>query len=430
MNTPPSSYSNPYYLGSYAADALATIRFACVGMGRRAAHLLHLLGHLEGVEIVAICDLDVGRAEEAAEVEETRHGLRPALYTEGPTDYQRMLAEVRPDAVLITVGWEHHADVACAAMENGAHAFVEVPLATSIAELWRIIHAAEKHQRHCMMMENANYGREELLFLNMVRKGVIGEPVHAEAAYIHDLRFSMDEEVRNEATWRTKHYLSRNGNLYPTHGLGPVSQYMNLERGEDSFSRLSSFSSVSRGRQLYAKKHFDAEHKWNKNTFICGDVNTSVIQTELGRTILLQWDECSLRPRTRHNFIQGTEGVLAGFPTRVIAECLGCPEHSDWLQGEALEAVFARYDHPLWRRLGARAEELAGERARDYIMLSRIVDCLHQGLPLDQNVYEGATWSAVAELTELSVEKAGASVSFPDFTRGDWKRTPGLGIAD
>ena len=315
-------------------------------------------------------------------------------------------------------------------MEAGAHAFVEVPLATSIKDLWQIVDSSEKHQRHCMMMENANYGRHELLFLNMVRLGLIGEPVHAEGAYIHDLRFTLTDDNRTESEWRTRHYLHRNGNLYPTHGLGSLSQYMNLGRGCDSFSHLVSMSSSSRGFGNYSSEHFPADHEWNSQPFACGDINTSIIQTCMGRSIMLQWDECSMRPYTRHNFIQGTRGILAGYPTRVISELLGAKEHDDWTQGEALEAIYKQYDHPLWKRLGARGEELAGKRARDYIMLSRIVHCLRRGEPLDQNVYEGAYWSSVAELSERSVAAAGEPASFPDFTRGDWRKTPGIIIHD
>ncbi len=423
-------------MGNYAAPPTHRLRVAFIGAGRRGQHLQQLLARIQGVDIVAICDLVEERAQEAregilqAQLEEW--GSAPNqesihLYSE-ENGHRRMLAEESLHAVFVTVGWQAHASLCCDVMEAGVHAFVEVPMAMSISDLWRMVDSSEKNQRHCMMLENANYGRRELLFLHMVRQGVIGEPVHAEGAYIHDLRFALLDEERGEAEWRVRHYRERNGNLYPTHGLGPLSQYMNLGRGEDQFSHLVSLSSRSLSFTRFAKKHFDEQHEWNERPFSCGDINTSIIKTHLGNTILLQWDECSLRPYTRHNFIQGTEGILAGFPPRVIAECLGADGHSDWIQGEGMEAIYAQYDHPLWKRLGARAEELAGKRARDFLMLNRIVECLRGGFALDQNVYEGAYWSSVVELTERSNAAQGMPISFPDFTRGDWQHTAELGI--
>ncbi len=426
---PSSRPSGARYMGDYAAKAVeGELRVAFIGMGRRGLHLAKLLAEIDDARIVALCDLDEQRLLDC-QAQLAAQGVDDiALYADNAHAYRRMLAEIRPDAVFVTVGWEWHANICCAVMEAGSHVFVEVPMATEITALWRMIDCAELTQRHCMMLENANYGRRELLFLNMVRQGVIGEPVHAEGAYIHDLRFALLDEDRGESEWRVRHYRQRNGNLYPTHGIGPLSQYMNLGRGDDQFSHLVSLSSRSLSFTRFAKKHFDEHHEWNEHPFACGDVSNSIIKTQLGNTILLQWDECSLRPYTRHNFIQGTEGILAGFPPRVIAECLGADGHSDWIEGEAMEAIYERYDHPLWKSYGERAEQLAGKRARDYIMLRRIVSCLKEGKPLDQNIYEGAYWSSISELTELSNAQNGSPIAFPDFTRGDWRHTRGYDI--
>ncbi len=424
-------------MGDYAAPPLNELRVAFIGAGRRGQHLQQLLARITGVQIVALCDIAEDKAQEARDgilqaIAEQRGCAPPAetitLYTEQRDAYRRMLAEQRLDAVFVIVGWQAHADLCCEIMAAGVHALVEVPMAMSISDLWRIVDSAELHQRHCMMLENANYGRRELLYLNMVRQGVIGELVHGEGAYVHDLRFALLDEDRGEAEWRVRHYRERNGNLYPTHGLGPLSQYMNLGRGEDQFSHLVSLSSRALSFTRFTKKNFPEDHEWNQRPFNCGDINSSILKTHLGNTILLQWDECSLRPYTRHNFIQGTKGILAGFPPRVVAECLGAESHSEWIQGDDMDAIYERYDHPLWQRLGERAELLAGTRARDYIMLNRIVECLRLGQPLDQNVYEGAYWSSVIELTELSNKHNGCPMVFPDFTRGDWKSTLGLGI--
>ncbi len=363
--------------------------------------------------------------------------LRPELNKEDVKTYwgdedawRSMLDEVQPDLVFISTNWANHAPMAIGCMEKGAHAFVEVPLATSVKDLWAIVDTSEKTQRHCMMMENVNYGRDELLFLNLCRQGYIGELLHAEAAYIHELRWQMKEEERGTGSWRTYHYAHGKGNLYPTHGLGPVAQYMNLARTEDTFSKLVSFSSPAKGRQLHAKENFPPDHKWNQLDFLNGDINTSLVKTQLGRSIMIQWDETSPRPYTRHNLIQGTLGTLAGFPTRIAKEggVEGITQdHHRWVQGENLAALYEKFDHPLYKKLNSSTKN-SGHGGMDGIMMYRIVQCLQQGLPLDQNVYEGALWSAVGPLSAASVESDGMPQDFPDFTRGNWKTTAPLEI--
>jgi predicted dehydrogenase len=284
-----------------------------------------------------------------------------------------------------------------------------------------------------MMMENVNYGREELRYLNLCRQNVIGDLLHGEAAYIHELRFQMEEQERGTGSWRTFQYAKRNGNLYPTHGLGPVAQYMNLARGEDNFKSLVSYSTPAFGRQQYAKSHYPEDHQWNALNYKGGDMNTSIVKTHLGRTIMVQWDETSPRPYSRHNLIQGTKGTLAGFPTRVALEG-GVPgatdSHHYWAQGEQLDAFNEQYEHPMYRRLGKVAEAMGGHGGMDFLMLYRIVECLRNGLPLDQNLYEGCFWSAVAPLSEASVAQDGMPQDFPDFTRGQWKNTLPLNVVD
>ncbi len=436
------------YMGGFAAPPLERVRFGIIGVGERGSPHVRMLTAIEGAEIAAICDLRQENAEIAAAKVFEKTGKRPATYSNGIGDYLRMLKEVALDAVIINTPWKWHAPMAVDAMEHGVHAFVEVPLATTLDDLWRIVDCAERTRRHCMMMENVNYGREELMYLNMVRRGVLGELLHGEAAYIHEMRRQMQDEDRNTGAWRTIQYTQRNGNLYPTHGLGPIAQYMSLARGEDTFARLVSFSSPALGRAAYARKHFPPEHKWNQLEYSCGDMNTSIIRTQLGRTILLQWDETSPRPYTRHNLIQGTRGTLADFPPRMAGEfmlpfrsrCIPepeppqltytCPEtYHGWTSGkEELAAVYEQYEHPLYRRMGAFAATMDKRGGMSFLMLYRIVECLRTGTPLDQNVYEGAFWSAVAPLSEQSVAEDGMPQCFPDFTRGDWHSTAPLGI--
>jgi predicted dehydrogenase len=422
-------------MGDFSAPPLPTVRCAFIGVGSRGPGHAQQIAEIEGTEVVAISDLYEDLAKRAAGMcVDKGGGMRHqdiALYHGGEDLWKKMLADVKPDAVFICTPWELHAPMAIEAMQQGAHAFVEVPLAITLEELWKIVDTSENTQKHCMMMENVNYGREELLYLNMCRQGVIGELLHGEAAYIHELRGQMNDVERGTGSWRTLHYARRNGNLYPTHGLGPVAQYMNLARGEDNFARMVSFSSPAKGRKAYAVKYYDEDHKWNQLNFTGGDINTSIVKTLLGRTIMVQWDETSPRPYTRHNLIQGTKGTLAGFPTRIALEggVEGATDsHHEWAQSDELQAIFEKYEHPLYIRLGELARKMGGHGGMDFIMRYRIIECLQKGLPLDQNVYEGAFWSAVSPMSEASVTAGGAPQEFPDFTRGAWKETKPLAV--
>nr|WP_299388438.1 Gfo/Idh/MocA family oxidoreductase [Allomuricauda sp.] len=422
------------YMGDFAAPKLEHVRAAFIGVGARGGTHLKFLASLENTEVVAICDLyedlvkqKVGWVRDVAG--KKRH-KNIAEYFGDENQWKKMLDEVKPDVVFIATNWMNHAPMAIEAMEKGAHAFVEVPLAVTLSEMWDIVDTSERTQKHCMMMENVNYGRDELMFLNMCRQGAIGEILHGEAAYIHELRGQMEEQKRGTGSWRTYHYAKRNGNLYPTHGLGPVAQYMNLGRTDDNFGSLVSFSTPAVGRIAYAKKKYPADHKWNQLDYLGGDLNTSIIKTHLGKTVMVQWDETSPRPYSRLNLIQGTQGTLAGFPTRVALE--GGVEgvtkdHHSWVEGDKLAVLYEKYDHPLYKRLNETTKG-SGHGGMDGIMMYRIVECLQKGLPLDQNVYEGCFWSAVAPLSERSVASGGAPQPFPDFTRGNWNSTKPLAI--
>lgn len=421
----PKRLSGAKYMGGFAAPKLDKVRCAVIGVGARGpSHVAHLAA-MEGTEVVALCDLHEDLAKRAEGLAKER-GHNPKLYFGSEDAWKKMLTEVRPDAVFICTPWSLHAPQAIGAMKMGAHAFVEIPLGVTVEEMWDIVNTSEATGRHCMLMENVNYGREELLYLNMVRQGVIGELLHGEAAYIHELRGQMHELPRGTGSWRTLEYARRNGNLYPCHGLGPVAQYMNLARGEDNFRRLVSFSSPAKGRALFAKKNFPADHQWNKLDFQGGDMNTSLIKTHLGRTVMVQWDETSPRPYSRHNLIQGTVGTLAGFPNRMAIE--GVTNFHEWTQGEAFEKIASEYEHPLFKRMGELAKKMGGHGGMDFLMLFRIIECLRKGEPLDQNVYEGCLWSSVAPLSEKSVAEDGMPQDFPDFTRGEWKNTEPLAV--
>ncbi len=364
----------------------------------------------------------------------TEQGLKsPATYTGDNHAYKEMLQRDDIDIVIISTPWKWHAPMAIDTMENGKHAFVEVPLAMTVEECWQIVDTAERTQKNCMMMENVNYGRDELMVLNMVRQGVFGELLHGEAAYIHELRWQMKEVKHKTGSWRTQWHAKRNGNLYPTHGLGPVSQYMNINRG-DRFDYLTSMSSPALGRSLYAHREFPADHQRNQLNYINGDISTTLIKTIQGRSIMVQHDTTTPRPYSRHNLIQGTNGVFAGFPNRIALEHGGLNVDE---KGEALSyhkwdmdmtKWYDKYDHPLWQRMGKEAERNGGHGGMDFLMLWRMVYCLRNGEALDQDVYDGTSWSIVNVLSEQSLNNRSNSVTFPDFTRGEWKTGQPLSI--
>ncbi|MBA3726597.1 MAG: Gfo/Idh/MocA family oxidoreductase [Armatimonadetes bacterium] len=408
------------------APKLDSVRLGFIGVGARGSgHVAQML-MIEGVEVKAICDTHEPTAQASVKGCVDKGRPAPTAYTNGPENYKRMLERDDIDAVIIATPWEWHVPMSVDTMQAGKHAFVEVPAAITVDGCWELVDTSERTQKHCMMMENVNYGREELMVLNMCRQGVFGELLHGEAAYIHDLRGQMHEVERGTGSWRTLHYMKRNGNLYPTHGLGPVAQYMNINRG-DRMDYMSSVSSPARVRAIYAKEHFPADHKWNKGKFICGDINTSIVKTVKGKTLMIQWDEQLPRPYTRHNLIQGTKGVWAGFPDRVVVEGMS-PSTDSWQQGEALKPYYDKYEHPLWTRIGEEATKAGGHGGMDFVMLWRIVYCLRNGEPLDQDVYDAASWSVITPLSEKSVANRGRTVDVPDFTRGKWKTMKPLGI--
>jgi predicted dehydrogenase len=404
---------------------LDKVRVGMIGLGARGSGHLSQLLSLDGVEIRAICDNHAPTLA-AGVAQCVKHGIKDIpTYGKDEHDYRRMLDRNDLDIVIIATPWEWHVPMAVDAMNRGKHAFTEVPASPTYDGCWELVDTAEKTQLHCMMMENVNYGREELMVLNMCRLGVFGELLHGEAAYIHDLRGQMMEIEHGTGSWRSHQYARRNGNLYPTHGLGPVAQYMNINRG-DRLDYLSSVSSPARVRDIYAAANFPPDSIRRKEKYICGDINTTIVKSVMGKTIMVQWDEQLPRPYSRLNLIQGTKGVWGGFPNRMTVE--GVTSTEEWTDGAKLDPFFDKYDHPLWKRMGEEAKKAGGHGGMDFVMLWRIIYCLRNGLPLDQDVYDAATWSVIGPLSEWSVANRSQSVDIPDFTRGKWKTMEPLGI--
>jgi hypothetical protein len=306
-------------------------------------------------------------------------------------------------------------------MNNGKHAAVEVPAAITLEECWQLVDAAEQTQRHCLMLENCCYGETEMLVLNMVRQGVFGELTHGEAGYLHNMPESLINE-QGPAAWRRRHFTQRNGNLYPTHGLGPVAQYMGIHAG-DRFDRLVSMSSPERMLSLLRDK-LPAGDPRRGEEFVCGDLSTTLIRTALGRTILVQFSVTAPRPYSRINMIGGTQGTFCDYPPRLFLKGKGDAWETD------MAPYIEKYSHPLWRKLKEAAVRSGGHGGMDYVMNRRLMECLRAGTQLDMTAYDAAAWSAVGPLSVASVAQGGAPVDFPDFTRGEWQNRKPLGSAE
>ncbi len=403
---------DPSYAAGFAAAALERVRIGFVGVGLQGGSHVENFLRIPGVEIVAICDVDEPRAREVASWVTGADRPAPTLYTRGETDFKRLCERDDLDLVFNATPWRWHVPVCVEAMTAGKHTAVEVPAAYTVDGCWQLVETAEKTRRHCVMMENCCYGRREMMILRMVREGLLGELLHVEGAYIHDLR-AIKFSDRNEGLWRLEHSISRNGNLYPTHGIGPVAQCLDINRG-DRFETLVSMSSNARGLRLYAEKTLEAVDPRVRD-YALGDMNTSLIRTANGRTVVLQHDTTSPRPYSRINLVQGTVGTVTGYPDRVHIE--GQSEGHGW---EELEAYRERFEHPLWEKLEREAEG-AGHGGMDYLEDYRLIECLRAGSATDMDVYDAADWSVICALSETSVAEGSRPVEFPDFTRGAWK---------
>lgn len=406
----------------FIAPAIDSVRIGYVGVGHQGTSHVVNLTKIKGCRVVAIADILPEHAERAAKICVDAGYEKPGLYTNGHEDFRRMCERDDIDLVYTATPWEWHVPVMVAAMESGKHSATEVPAAVTLDECWQLVDTSERTQKYAIMMENCCYDRIEMMVLNMVRKGFFGELIHAECGYLHDLRWNKLQPGNYVDDWRIKHSFTRDGNLYPTHGLGPVAQCMNINRG-DQFDYMVSMSSKSLGLNLYAAEKFGEDNPLAKQKYALGDINVSVIHTKQGRVITLYHDCSSPRPYSRVNLVQGTKGLVRKWPTSLIHIEGKSPQH-EW---ENIDEYLQKYEHPLWT---AKAEEArgAGHGGMDYIEDYRLIQCLREGKKQDLDVYDAAAWSAVSELSEISVKKRSTSVDFPDFTRGTWKTREPLGI--
>lgn len=392
---------------------LETVRIAIIGVGARGSEMLPQFLAVDHVQITAVCDIVRDRVLWAQSVVEKAGQKPPAGYSAGDHDFENLCRRDDIDFVYIATPWDWHVPMALAALAGGKHAGVEVPAATTIKDCWALVDASERHRRHCLIMENCCYGYSELLVLNMVRAGVMGEPLHAEGAYDHDLRELLFSD-ESEGLWRRFPHLAHDGNLYPTHGLGPIANYMNINRG-DRFDYIVSVSSPERGLSQYREKHIAAgSPKW-KERYRCGDVNTSLIKTALGRSITLQHSVTTPRPYDRINLLSCSKGIFRDYPARLYLD--GQPGKEDWMAPAEYDKYKSEYEHTLWKQVGEIARKRGSHGGMDLVMVYRLVECMRQGLAPDIDVYDAAAWSAPGPLSEASVAQGSAPVKFPDFMR-------------
>ncbi len=389
------------------------VRFGIVGTGLRGrGEVLGDLLAIEGVKIVAVCDVVPEKAARAVKMCTDRGQPAPAVYTDGDHAFEKLVARDDIDFVYTATPWEWHVPVMLAALKNGKHCGSECPIGTTLKDLWALVDASEKARRHCLQLENCNYGETEMLVNRLVHEGIFGEVIHAEAAYLHDLRKILFED-RDEGLWRRAWHTRSNSNLYPTHGLGPVSWYLDINAG-DRYDYMVSAGGQHRGLELHREATVPdkSNPKWQEQ-YVTGDHNTSILRTIKGKTVMLQHDVSNPRPYTRHNRVQGTKGAFEDYPPRIYVE--GQAGGERW---GAIDEWKAKFTHPLWAQNGDLARKNGGHGGMDFIMAYRLVQTMREGLAPDYDVYDAATWSAPMPLSEMSVAKGSAPMKFPDFTRG------------
>lgn len=415
-----SDYENKaqrFNMCGYAAPKIETVRVGVIGLGMRGSDAVERLSYIDGLEIVALCDKYPDRVAKSQLALEKMKRPSAKEYS-GEEGWKALCDSNDVDLIYTATPWALHTPIALRAMRNGKHAATEVPAGKTMDELWELVETSEKTKKHCMMLENCCYDFFELLTLNMARQGLFGELVHAEGAYIHDLSKDWNFNKRAYADmWRLKENIGHNGNLYPTHGLGPVAQCLNINRG-DKFDHLVSmstndFTMNAMAKELAAKDDFFKEYTDKPYR---GNMNTTLMRSNLGKTVMIQHDVSTIRPYSRIHLVSGTKGIARKWPG---------PEkiafgHS-WIKKEELDNLYKKYSPPIVNHIGSIAKEVGGHGGMDFIMDWRLIDCLRNGLPLDQDVYDAATWSCLFPLSQRSVAKKSRTVEIPDFTRGSWK---------
>ena len=429
-NTPERPADQVSMIG-FAVEPIETVRVGFIGLGDRGDGAINRYTYIDGVEIVALCDIEQDRVEDMQTLLAER-GKPAADEYYGSRDAWKQLCERDDiDLVYIVTDWVNHTPMAVYAMEHGKHVAIEVPAATSIEECWQLVNTAEKTRRHCMMLENCVYDFFELTTLNMAQQGLFGEVIHAEGAYIHNL----DPYWKNYYEgWRYEFNKNHRGDVYPTHGLGPACQVLNIHRGDRMNTLISMDTDAFNGKNV--------AEQFGETEYANGDHTITLIRTEKGKVIEIQHNVVTPRPYNRMYQVEGTEGFANKYPNegysirtegrnfdehKAVDDLTGSANDGEaYLSNEVRDALMEQYKHPIARDIEEKAKKVGGHGGMDFIMDYRLIYCLQNGLPLDQDVYDAAEWSCLGELTRVSIENGNIPVIMPDFTRGDWNKLDGL----
>jgi hypothetical protein len=417
-------FADRFNMSGYAAPKIDNVRVGFIGLGQRGPTHLKNMTKLQEVSIVGLCDIREEKVLEAQKLVE-KSGQKPTHYFGDKDVWKKLCDRKDVDLIYIATPWALHVPMAVYAMEQGKHVAIEVPAAKTLEQCWQLVKTSEEARKHCMMLENCCYDFFELMTLNMARQGFFGDIIHTEGAYIHyllDLNFKKDGYYD---MWRLRENIGRNGNLYPTHGLGPVCQVLNINRG-DKMDYLVSMSSIDnmmepKAEELAANDDFYKQfvHKPYR-----GNMNTTVIRTNKGKTIMIQHDVTSPNIYSRIHKISGTKGSALKYPTPRIAT-----SHEKWLSDAEFKLLEEKYQPAIVKKVGELAKQVGGHGGMDFLMDWRLIDCLRNGLPLDQDVYDAALWSSITPLSEKSVGSRSTSVDVPDFTGGFWKQNKPVDIS-
>lgn len=423
----------------FANNADPKVKTAIIGVGLRGQGHLDLLLRRDDVELLAISDIDDRMLTGAKAIINKSGKKMPQIFTGDLYAWKKMLEIKELDAIIIATPWEWHKEMIIGSLEAGIkYVGTEVMLGITLEDHWDVVKAAEKHNAHVMMLENVCYRRDVMAVLNMVRQGIFGEMIHLQGGYQHDLRevkfnngisaygegCEFGDKGWSEARWRTHHSVHRNGDLYPTHGIGPIAHYININRG-NRFVNLTSFSSKARGLHEHIVKECGPTHPNAKINFKLGDVVTTSIGCANGETILLQHDTNLPRPYSLGFRVQGTNGLWMDVAKGIHIEGKSKPH-----QWDEAKKWFEKYDHPLWARWSKEAQG-SGHGGMDFYVIHSFIESVKRKTATAMDVYDAAAWSAITPLSERSIEKGNTTVEFPDFTGGQWmNRKPVFALSD
>ena len=397
------------------------VRLGFIGVGLRGTSHLELALARKDVEVKAVCDIRKAATDNAVKLVTDAGQKKPAVYLNGEEDYRNLVTREDIDGVIISTPWVWHAPMAIAAMKAGKYAGVEVPAALTEEECWDLVHTSEETGMPCMILENVCYRRDVMAVYNMVRQGIFGELMHCHCGYQHDLRnikfqpgAEFGEKGQGEAVWRTEHSIKRNGDLYPTHGAGPVAKMLDINTG-NRFVTLTSMATKSRGLHNYVLAQGGEDHPNAKIKFALGDIVTTMIKCANGETVLISHDTNLPRPYSLNFRVQGTNGLWMDDFDSIYLEGVS-PEPHRW---ESFEKYQEQYDHPLWKKYESDSEG-AGHGGMDFFVLHAFIESIKRKVPTPIDVYDAAAWSVLVPLSEQSVAQGGAPMAIPDFTGGRW----------